>query len=210
MAVVIAIPVHTFAAPPKENQINNPPLPSPPEPAGSGATASPPAPPVNDNPPGTITTINGDCNGFDTNCDNGVVTPVPNTIGGGLYQGPVNNASPSTGDFPTPQSGSADLAQCSAIQFKSLLDILIWLKCIIVVAIIPLIFAGAFMFFLWGIMHFMMATESTRKEEGKKFILWGLIAMFVMVSVWGIVKIFSTTLGLDSSVVPVLQTEYLK
>ncbi len=109
----------------------------------------------------------------------------------------------------TPQTGSTQLAQCSAIKFISLLDILIWLKCIIVIAIIPLIFAAAFMFFLWGVMKFIMANDSAKKEEGKKFIIAGMIGLFVMTSIWGIVSIVSRTLG-TGSVVPILQTSSLQ
>ena len=110
----------------------------------------------------------------------------------------------------TPQASSVDLATCSAIKFLSLLDILIWIKCIIITAIIPLLFAAALLFFLWGVTKYTMSTDSKKREESKKFIMAGLIGLFVMTSVWGIIKIASTTLGLDSSAVPMLQTTYLK
>lgn len=138
----------------------------------------------------------------------------PGTIGAGNPDTtPVNSGVVFQAGNPTavsPQSGSASLAQCSAIQFKSLLDILIWVKCIIVVAIIPLIFAAALMFFLWGVMKFVAASDSAKKEEGKKFIIAGLIGLFVMTSLWGIIRIVSTTLGVNGTVVPTLQTDYLK
>jgi hypothetical protein len=121
----------------------------------------------------------------------------------------VNTATTQGVIFDTPQAGAAELKQCSAIKFKSLLDILIWVKCIILVAIIPIIFALALMFFLWGVMKFIRASDSTKKEEGRKFIIAGLIGLFVMTSLWGIISIVSTTLGTGSAV-PLLQTTYLK
>jgi hypothetical protein len=54
----------------------------------------------------------------------------------------------------------------------------------------------------------MRADAQKDKDEGKQYIYVGLIGLFVMVSVWGILKILSTTLGI-SSVVPALQTDYL-
>ena len=136
------------------------------------------------------------------------------TLGSVTQQLDALNGSPTGGD-PTqgagqPQASSAQLSQCSSITFLSLLDILIWIKCVIVVVIIPMIFVLAFLFFLWGVFRFVAAADSTKKEEGKKFILWGLIGLFVMTSVWGIIKILSTTLGIDSSAVPMLQTSILK
>lgn len=144
-------------------------------------------------------------------CDDYLRGGTPGTVGSGTPgTNPTNTGIP-TGSTGTGSNTSAnELAQCSAIKFLSLLDILIWIKCIIVVAFIPLVFAAAFFFFLWGILRFMAASDSTRKEAARKYILWGLIGLFVMVSLWGIIRIVSNVFGLDSSVVPVLQTEYLK
>jgi hypothetical protein len=124
---------------------------------------------------------------------------------------PVNSSpTPST---PTtvaaPQASSSELKQCSSIKFDSILDILIWLKCIIVIAIIPLIFSAALLFFLWGVMKFIMASDSAKKEEGKKFIINGLIGLFVMTALWGIISIAGGILGTNNSTVPLLQTECL-
>ncbi|MFZ4499882.1 MAG: pilin [Minisyncoccia bacterium] len=106
----------------------------------------------------------------------------------------------------TGTSSSPALASCSAIKFKSLLDILVWVKCVISSIIIPLIFTLAFLFFLWNVIRFMNASEKTNKEEAKERMWWGIIALFVMLSVWGIIKILSNTLGITPSV-PLLQTK---
>ena len=108
---------------------------------------------------------------------------------------------------PTPQSSSASLLACNKISFDSLLDILIWLKCIIGAAIIPFIFTLAFLFFLWGMAMYIRGSDDVKKrEESKKFIYWGIIGLTVMVSVWGIVKIVNTTFGFGNTV-PTLQTK---
>jgi len=108
-----------------------------------------------------------------------------------------------------PVSGSAELRQCSKITFKSFLDILIWIKCIINVVIIPMLFALATLFFLWGVLQFIRTSDSTKRKEAQKTIWAGLIGLFVMVSLWGIIAILGTTLGTGSTV-PLLQTTYLK
>lgn len=125
---------------------------------------------------------------------------------GGQSTGAINNNTSTDPSIitTTPGSGSAELNRCASIKFVSLLDILMWIKCIIVVAIIPLIFALAFMFFMWGVMKFIMASDSTKREEGKKFIIAGLIGLFVMTSLWGIITIVGNTLGTGSAV-PLLQ-----
>ncbi len=136
--------------------------------------------------------------------------PIPGTINS-LPTGAINDVAAEHQDpiVATPASGSSQLAQCSSIKFLSLLDILIWIKCIIVIAIIPLIFTAALAFFLWGVMKFIAASDSTKKKEGKNFMIAGLIGLFVMTSLWGLINIVSNTLG-TGSVVPVLQTSSLK
>ena len=48
--------------------------------------------------------------------------------------------------------------------------------------------------FFWGVTKYMFSAEDTTKlEEGKKVMVWGLIALFVMVSVWGILRILTYT-----------------
>jgi hypothetical protein len=128
--------------------------------------------------------------------------------GGGNGNGTVNGTASNTSTGVTSASNPA-IAACSAIKFTSFIDYLIWLKCIIGAAIVPLIFTLAFLFFLWGITRFMMTTDATKREEAKKVIYWGLIGLFVMVAVWGIIKQAGALLGVDSAV-PFLQTEYLK
>ncbi|HRH24145.1 MAG TPA: hypothetical protein PK109_00960 [Candidatus Paceibacterota bacterium] len=56
-------------------------------------------------------------------------------------------------------------------------------------AVIPLLYALAFIFFLIGVARFFFADGDESREKGKQFALWGIIAFFVLFSVWGIVKL---------------------
>ena len=55
-----------------------------------------------------------------------------------------------------------------------------------------LMFTLAVVAFFWGIVQFIWAARGGDAgkgvENGKQFMLWGIIALFVMFSVWGIVK----------------------
>lgn len=61
--------------------------------------------------------------------------------------------------------------------------------------LVPVIFALAFIVFLWGAFQAFIvgATSDDAKENGKKLMLWGLIGFFVMVSIWGLVNILTGT-----------------
>jgi hypothetical protein len=57
---------------------------------------------------------------------------------------------------------------------------------------------------------FIKGSDNTaKKEEYKKSVYVGIIALVVMTSVWGIVNVVSSTFGFGNTV-PELQTDYLK
>ena len=63
--------------------------------------------------------------------------------------------------------------------------------------VIPLLFACAFIAFLWGIVkYFFLKNESEEgRREAKQFLLWGLLGMVLLFSIWGVVNILLATLG---------------
>lgn len=53
----------------------------------------------------------------------------------------------------------------------------------------------ALLVFMWGLVKFIAAQGSeTAKTDAKKIMVWGLIALFVLVSVWGIIRFFQIAL----------------
>ena len=68
-------------------------------------------------------------------------------------------------------------------------------------AVIPLIFALAIVMFAWGVVRYVIgADDEKERERGKQFMVWGIIALSVMVSVWGLVHIVTNTFGFDFGV----------
>jgi len=70
--------------------------------------------------------------------------------------------------------------------------------------LVPVIFAIAFITFLWGVYKYLIlgADSDTERATGRQFILWGIIGFVVIVSVWALVNLVSGTLGLPSGVRP--------
>ncbi len=67
---------------------------------------------------------------------------------------------------------------------------------------IPVIFAVAFIVFLWGAFQTFIlgANDEDVKTNGKNLMLYGLIGFFVMVSIWGLVNVFRNSVALDEGV----------
>jgi hypothetical protein len=64
----------------------------------------------------------------------------------------------------------------------------------IVKSLIGLVIASSLLFFFWGLMRFIMhAGDLTKKEDGRSVMIWGIIALFVMVSFLGIIAILQNT-----------------
>jgi hypothetical protein len=82
-------------------------------------------------------------------------------------------------------------------------NVLNYATCIIGKSVIPLIFALATMMFVWGVVQFVInSDDEAKKSKGKQFMLWGIIALTVMVSVWGLVGILSSTFGVGTGFIP--------
>ena len=39
--------------------------------------------------------------------------------------------------------------------------------------------------------------EEAKREQGKQFMLWGIVALAVMLSVWGLVHLLGNTFGIE-------------
>ncbi len=85
-------------------------------------------------------------------------------------------------------------------KFQNLLQ---YIVCIINTSVIPLIFALALVIFVWGVVQFVINTDDeVKKTKGKQFMIWGIIALTVMVSVWGLVAILGNTFGVNTGFIP--------
>lgn len=77
--------------------------------------------------------------------------------------------------------------------FKLTEDITGWIE-----KIIPVLFAVALLTLLFGLVRFLFNNgNDDAVADGKRIMIWGLVAMFVMASVWGIVKFGQTSFGLE-------------
>ncbi|OGZ11568.1 MAG: hypothetical protein A3D67_00180 [Candidatus Lloydbacteria bacterium RIFCSPHIGHO2_02_FULL_51_22] len=59
--------------------------------------------------------------------------------------------------------------------------------------VVQIVFGLAFLVFLWGIYKYIRAAEEGDKAEGRNTIMYGIIGLFVMVAVWGLVAVIKGT-----------------
>ncbi len=73
----------------------------------------------------------------------------------------------------------------------------------------PIVIGLAFVYFFWGMGQFILKDAGNEKsrEEGKKKMLWGIIALFVVISIWPILGFISRTLGIGP-IAPIPQVTF--
>ena len=60
--------------------------------------------------------------------------------------------------------------------------------------------ALAVVYFLYGIYEYLQGASSDEaREKGQRHMIWGLIGLFIMVSVFFIMKVLLGTIGIDDS-----------
>lgn len=104
-----------------------------------------------------------------------------------------------TFELATPAPVDTSSAVCTSIDTTSKFqDLITYIICLINSSIIPLIFTVAMVMFIWGVVNFFIinADEEAKREQGRQFMIWGIIALAVMLSVWGLVGIVGSTFGI--------------
>ncbi len=60
-------------------------------------------------------------------------------------------------------------------------------------AIIPLLYSLAFLFFLIGMFRTFFSTNEETRKNGRAFAVAGIIGLFVIFAVWGLVRLLLNT-----------------
>lgn len=61
--------------------------------------------------------------------------------------------------------------------------------------VIQFLYVLAFLFFIFGVARFFLISGSEEnRQKGKQFIVWGLLGLVLLFSVWSVVKILTTAL----------------
>ena len=69
-------------------------------------------------------------------------------------------------------------------------------------AVPPLIAIAVFLF-MFGLLRYVTAGDDEQKvKQGRSFIIYGIIGIFIMLSVWGLVNVLLNSVRLNNSTLP--------
>lgn len=66
--------------------------------------------------------------------------------------------------------------------------------------LIIFLFALAVVYFIYGLARYLLSPDNEEvRKSSKSHMLWGIVGMFIMISVFGILSIIMNTLGVENS-----------
>jgi len=65
--------------------------------------------------------------------------------------------------------------------------------------VIPVLVALGVVYFIWGVIMYVIASDEEAKKKGRDRIIFGIIGLTVIVAVWGLVNIVIDTFDIDSN-----------
>lgn len=66
-------------------------------------------------------------------------------------------------------------------------------------ALIGLLITLAIVMVFWGVISYLFKSGAEAKSEGLKVAMFGVGAIFIMVSIWGIIRLLQSTFGVTST-----------
>ena len=71
-------------------------------------------------------------------------------------------------------------------------------------SVLPVLVALGVVYFVWGVVTYVIASDEEAKKKGRDRIIYGIIGLAVIVAVWGLVRILTRTFGLDNQRTPII------
>ena len=66
-------------------------------------------------------------------------------------------------------------------------------------SIIPVLVVLGVVYFVWGVISYMIGADEEQKKKGRDKIIYGIIGLVVIVGMWGLVNVVTSTFGLNNS-----------
>ncbi len=77
-------------------------------------------------------------------------------------------------------------------------EVMVKIVDLIIDPIVLLIFSAGVFLFMWGLVMFLWQVDNPEeRKKGVQHMLWGIIGVFIMATVFGIINIVLNTFGLE-------------
>ncbi len=91
-------------------------------------------------------------------------------------------------------NGDVGSIVCEGLQITDLTSFINYFTCLLMNSVVPFLVTLAIAAFIYGIIkYFLNPDNEEKRKEGKTYMFWGLVTLFVMVSIWALVGILSAS-----------------
>jgi len=66
-------------------------------------------------------------------------------------------------------------------------------------AVIPVLISLAVVYFVWGVISYVIGDDQEAKKKGRDRIIFGILGLAVIIALWGLVRILTKTFGVDNA-----------
>lgn len=70
--------------------------------------------------------------------------------------------------------------------------------------IVTFLLAAAILVFVWGVVQYVIAGDEEKKKTGRQHMVWGIIGLFAIVAVWGLVNVIINSTGISNDTAPLM------
>ena len=95
------------------------------------------------------------------------------------------------------QGAGNQLTGCTSITPGTFQGILCLIAGVLNTAV-PVMIALGVVYFVWGVVTYMIGDDEEAKAKGKNRIIYGIIGLVAIVAMWGLVTIVTRSFGLDN------------
>ena len=96
--------------------------------------------------------------------------------------------------------GFLPLVVLAQIQGNNVQSVIVDVEDFITTYVIPLIIGLAVLWFIWGVFSFIRAAgDEEGRKKGRDMMIWGIVGIAVMISVWGLVNLLSNSVRLNNA-----------
>lgn len=68
----------------------------------------------------------------------------------------------------------------------------------ILAAILPFLIALGVVYFVWGVITYVISSDEEAKKTGRNRMIYGIIGLVVIVGLWGLVRLVTNSFGLQN------------
>jgi hypothetical protein len=65
--------------------------------------------------------------------------------------------------------------------------------------VVPILIALGVVYFIWGVITYVISDDEEAKQAGRNRIIFGIIGLAVIIGLWGLVRILTNTFGVDNA-----------